>query len=65
MGAFAPKSKGPLESALRALARFADAYPALKMFESTLGRNGDRQKVRNEWIFILFIEHMLQTPCIN
>ena len=64
MGAFAPKSKGPLDSALlvRALARFADAYPSLKMFESTLGRNGDKQKVRNEWIFILFIEHMLQTP---
>ena len=61
MHAFAPKSKGPLASALRALARFAMAFPCLRLFDNTLGRDAVRQRVRNEWIFILFIQHLLET----
>ena len=47
---------------MRALGRFAQAYPALRLFDSTLGKDGDRQKIRNEWTFILFIEYLLHAP---
>ena len=59
---FAPRSKGPLNSALNALARFAQAYPSLRMFDHTLGRDAAKQKIRNEWTFILFIEFLMREP---
>ena len=45
---------------MNALARFAQAYPTLRLFDSTLGRNKERQQARNEWIFILFVQFLLE-----
>ena len=44
------------------MGRFAQAYPTLRLFDSTLGKDGERQKIRNEWTFILFIEYLLHAP---
>ena len=45
---------------MKALARFAQAYPTLRLFDSTMGRHKDRQQARDEWIFILFVQHLLE-----
>lgn len=58
--AYAPRSKGPLQSAVRMLARFARAVPERELFRPSRF-NGDREaSSHNEWTFILLIEYMLQ-----
>lgn len=52
--AYAPKSRGPLNTALRALADFAGQCPERDLFKEK-GVEGDRSAgAWNEWTFILF-----------
>lgn len=52
--AYAPKSRGPLNTALRALAEFAEQCPERELFREK-GVGGDRHAgAWNEWTFVLF-----------
>lgn len=59
---FAPRSKGPLNSALQAFARFAAACPERTLFQQSTHR-GDRSSTSwNEWTFILFAQYLGERP---
>lgn len=59
---FAPRSKGPLNSALQAFARFAAACPERTLFQQSM-RQGDRSSAAwNEWTFILFAQYLGERP---
>ena len=59
--AYAPKSKGLLQSSIRLLARFASAVPRVPFKASRW--QGDREaSVWNEWSLVLFVEYCLTTP---
>jgi len=56
--AFAPKSRGPLNSALRALARFAAACPERTLFKEPASGESKAASAHNEWTFVLFAMYM-------
>ena len=59
MGAFAPKSKGPMQTVIRAFARFANEYPTLELFRRVEeGKGRGAASAHNEWVLILFIHHL-------
>jgi hypothetical protein len=60
--AFAPKSRGPLQSAIKALARFAKHVPGRTLFRESKFDGDRRASTHNEWTFILFIEWLIGTP---
>lgn len=61
--AYAPKSQGPLGSALRAFARFAAACPERETLFVTPDKRGDLQaSAHNEWTLILFAWYLSTTP---
>ena len=62
--AFAPRSKGVLQSALRAFARFATATPGRTLFHTPATMRGDVYEMRawNEWTLILFATYLGITP---
>ena len=54
--AYAPKSKGVLQSAIRKLAQFAQEVPERELFRQSRFQ-GDREAAAwNEWTLILFVE---------
>jgi hypothetical protein len=58
--AYAPKSKGPLQSAIRKLARFAREVPERELFRQSRFQ-GDREAAAwNEWTLILFVEWLTE-----
>lgn len=60
--AYAPKSKGPLQAAIRALAKFAKVVPRRQLFVASRFVNDKAASVHNEWTLILLVEWMLRTP---
>lgn len=61
-GSFAPRSKGPLGSALKAFARFAAACPERTLFQQSV-RQGDKSSASwNEWTFVLFALYLGEQP---
>ena len=62
--AFAPKSRGVLQSALRAFARFAAATPTRALFHTpaSVGWNEHEIRAWNEWSLILFATHLSISP---
>ena len=60
--AYAPKSQGPLGSALNALARFAAACPARTLFLMPTLIGDVRVSAHNEWTLILFAWYLLTIP---
>lgn len=59
LAAFAPKSKGAVQSVIRAFARFADCYPTLELFRAVEeGRGRGAASAHNEWVLILFIHYL-------
>lgn len=60
--AYAPKSKGPLQSAIRLLARFAKAVPGRELFKQSRWEGDREAAVWNEWTLVLLVEYMLATP---
>jgi hypothetical protein len=60
--AYAPKSKGPLQSAVRKLARFARAVPERELFKVSRFRGDREASAWNEWTLVLLVEWMLITP---
>ena len=59
--AYAPKSKGALQSAIRKLAAFARHIPSSRREMFLLSKvAGDKEAANhNEWTFILFVEWLL------
>ena len=60
--AFAPRSRGPLNTALRAFAAFAEHCPERVLFKSPEGTARSEAAAWNEWTFILFAVYMDTTP---
>ena len=60
--AYAPKSQGPLNSALRSLARFSDACPERELFLRPAVKGDLDVQAYNEWTFILYAWYMLSEP---
>ena len=60
--AYAPRSRGPLSSALRALAAFAAKCPERVLFKSPASTSKEEAAAWNEWTFILFAMYMEATP---
>lgn len=60
--AYAPKSKGPLQSAVRALARFAEACPERELFRRPAFKGDLDVQAYNEWTFILFAWFLFREP---
>ena len=59
LAAFAPKSKGAVQSVIRAFARFAECYPTLELFRAVEeGRGRTAASAHNEWVLILFIHYL-------
>lgn len=56
--AYAPKSKGPLGSALRVFARFAAACPERWLFKVSANRADRATSAWNEWTLILFAGYL-------
>ena len=52
--AYAPRSHGPLGTALRSLARFAATVPNRELFKSPHVRGDVRAEAHNEWTLVLF-----------
>ena len=63
--AYAPKSKGPLQSAIKWLARFAQATPERDIFRVSRFRGDREASAWNEWTLILLVEWMLATPSVK
>ena len=63
--AYAPKSKGPLQSAVNALARFAEACPGRELFRTPRFHGDIRTAAHNEWTFILFVWYLATTPSVR
>ena len=59
--AYAPQSKGPLTSAIRAFARFARACPQRELFKSPRILGDPLVSAWNEWTFILFATYLSST----
>ena len=53
--AYAPKSEGPVQSALRLLARFSDACPDRELFKRPRFFGDMEASAYNEWTMILFV----------
>lgn len=60
--AFAPRSRGPLTSAIRAFARFAAACPQRELFLQSRTIGDSKSSAWNEWTFILFATYLNSTP---
>lgn len=60
--AFAPKSRGPLSSAIRAFSRFAEGCPERVLFKSPTGVPPGEAAAWNEWTFVLFAIYLESTP---
>lgn len=60
--AYAPRSRGPLSSALRAFAAFAAKCPERVLFKSPAGVSKSEAAAWNEWTFVLFAMYMETTP---
>jgi hypothetical protein len=60
--AYAPRSKGPLQAAVRALAKFAKFVPQRQLFRESRFDGDRRATTHNEWTLILFVEWLLMTP---
>lgn len=61
-GAFAPRSRGPLSTALRAFASFANRCPERVLFKSPEGSSRSEASAWNEWTFILFAMYLSSLP---
>lgn len=57
---YAPKSKGPLQSALNKLAEFAEACPDRVLFVSPKFSGDLEAAAHNEWTLILLVWYMVQ-----
>ena len=57
--AYAPKSKGPLATALRALARFSDACPDRELLRRPRFAGDPEASAHNEWSLILWAWYMV------
>lgn len=60
--AYAPKSKGPLNTALRHFARFAASCQERTLFKSPRQAGDPEVAAWNEWTFILFATFLVRTP---
>lgn len=60
--AYAPKSRGPLTSAIRAFAKFAQACPQRELFKSPRVLGDSLVSAWNEWTLILFATYLSSTP---
>ena len=60
--AYAPKSQGPLGSALSLLARFADSCPERDLFVRPLFRGDIEASAHNEWTLILIVWFAVTEP---
>ena len=60
--AYAPKSKGPLRSALRKFGQFSRAVPSRQLFMVASVAGDKWASIHNKWTFILFIEWLMRTP---
>lgn len=59
--AFAPRSRGPLTSAIKAFARFAAACPQRELFKQPRVLGDAQTSAWNEWTFILFATFLTST----
>lgn len=59
--AFAPRSQGPLKSALKAFERFAAACPQRELFRRPRGLGDPAAASHNEWTLILFATYLAST----
>lgn len=59
--AFAPRSQGPLSSALRAFGRFASACPGRELFKEPRALGDRAAAAHNEWTLILFAGYLAST----
>lgn len=60
--AFAPRSQGPLKSALKACERFAAACPSRReLFRQPRGLGDQAAASHNEWTLILFATYLAST----
>ena len=60
--AYAPGSSGPVNSALAALARFADACPGRELFRRPRYHGDLEASAFNEWTLLLLAEFLVTTP---
>lgn len=60
--AYAPKSQGPLQSALAALARFAEACPERILFKRPAFLGDQAAAAYNEWTLILLAWFLISEP---
>ena len=60
--AYAPKSSGPVNSALAALARFAVACPERELFRRPRFRGDLEASAHNEWTLILLVWFLVTEP---
>ena len=60
--AYAPKSQGPLGSALAAMARFADGCPERELFRRPAAFGDLDVAAHNEWTLILYVQFLLSQP---
>ena len=61
MTAFAPRSAGPLGTAMRCLARFARVTPSRELFLPLRFRGDLEREAWNEWTIMLWVHHLSQT----
>ena len=58
--AYAPKSKGPLQSALRKFAKFSRYVPSRQLFVVSRFTGDRAASAHNEWTLILFVEWLIK-----
>lgn len=63
--AFAPRSRGSLASAIKALARFSGACPQRVLFKAPRALGDQRSSAWNEWTFVLFATYLSTTPSLK
>jgi hypothetical protein len=61
--AYAPRSQGPLGTALRSFARFAASVPNRELFKSPHVRGDLRAEAHNEWTMLLFA--WAESQCVS
>lgn len=63
--AFAPRSRGPITSSIRAFARSAAASPQRKLFIQPRTVGDCKSSAWNEWTFILFATYLNSTTSLK
>ena len=58
--AYAPKSKGPLQSAIRKFAKFSRYVPSRQLFVVSRFTGDRAASAHNEWTLILFVEWLIK-----